>query len=137
MSGLVALKTTGLLARKGEAAPAMVKATFTDPALAWGGEREHAPMTWENTPAAGLTPHPAVPHPVARHPVARRPKVVELAVAPAPVPAAKAKARGARHAFTARLPMALYRRLKEESARTGRPMTHLVAEALGKVLTEA
>lgn len=128
MSVMIALKATGLLARKGEAAPAMIKAAFNDPALAWGGERDHAPMTWENTPAAGLTPHP----------VARRP-VIPQQEAP-PVAAHKPKRagpKGVRHAFTARLPMPLYRRLKEESARTGRPMTHLVAEALGQALRGA
>ncbi|MGC2855848.1 hypothetical protein ACM64Y_10275 [Novispirillum sp. DQ9] len=129
MSALVALKTSGLLARKGEATPALVKAAFNDPALAWGDDRAHAPMTWEDSPAAGLTPLRAVrPAPAA-------------AAAPGPArkkAPAKAKAvRGPRHAFTARLPMPLYRRLKEEAARSGRPMTQLVAEALGQRLGEA
>jgi hypothetical protein len=121
---MVALKPSGLLARKGEAAPALVKAAFNDPALAWGGERERAPMNWDDTPAAGLTP---LPTPAVRKKAA--PKA-------APSPQASRLPR-ARHAFTARLPMPLYRRLKEEAARTGRPMTHLVAEALGQALRDA
>lgn len=118
MSALIALKTTGLLARKGEASPSLVKAAFNDPALAWGGERPHAPLTWEDSPAAGLTP--------LRPPAKARPAPKRKAQGP----------RGPRHAFTARLPMPLYRRLKEEAARTGRPMSHLVAEALGQRLGE-
>ncbi len=133
MSVMVALKTTGLLARKGEAAPAMLKAAFNDPALAWGGERDHAPMTWENTPAAGLTPHRVVRRPV----VVPKEGVPQEAAPPVEAPKAKrSRPRGVRHAFTARLPMPLYRRLKEEAARTGRPMTHLVAEALGQALQD-
>lgn len=127
MSVQVPLKATGLLARKGEAAPAMLEAAFNDPGLAWAGECDHAPMTWENTPAAGLTPHR----------VARRPVAVPQDVLPvASQKPDAARPKGARHAFTARLPMPLYCRLKKESARTGRSMTHLVAEALGRVLEE-
>lgn len=121
MSAMIALKTTGLLARKGEAAPSLVKAAFNDPSLAWGGERPQAPLTWEDSPAAGLTP---------LRPAAKRKARADT----------KQKARGPRgprHAFTARLPMPLYRRLKEEAERTGRPMSHLVAEALGQSLGAA
>lgn len=124
MSAVLALKNAGVLARKGEAAPALVKASFNDPSLAWGGGDEGAApaVTWEDTPAAGLTPLAA--------PRLRAETVTEgtavIRVGPRrPHP---------RQAFTARLPLHQHRRLKEESRRAGRPMVALVCEALEKFL---
>lgn len=113
MTLMSALKSTGLLARKGEAAPSLERASFNDPSLAWGNEAPVPPPTlvWprmarRSAPAAVLSDREA-----------------ERGAASPRLP-------GPRQAFTARLPVSLHQRLKTASARTGRPMTHLVAEAL-------
>lgn len=84
MTAPAASLTASLLARKGEALPAMKAASFTDPSLAWDDAAPYAPAT---LPPPLLTPSPAAGQgrPASR-PVAARSAVPEMIDRPIQVP---------------------------------------------------
>lgn len=144
--------TSGLLARKGAAQPAMRRPMIgfgrTSPAaavqpddLGWndmGFDVEPAPATVDPAPVAiGLTP--MAPVPVALPPVvAERAELAERinALPEAKARPAKAAVPGRKAAFTLRLDADRHLRLRLASALTGRSAQQVVTQALDDFLKE-
>ena len=121
----MAALSPGLLARKGQARPAMRRVdTLTE--LARAGDE----LGWNDMGEAT----PAAPPPVL---AARERLIAHLGIAPAPAARATALAAGKRVAFTLRLDGERHRRLREAAAARGVSAQALLTEALDRLAADA
>ena len=127
----IASLTGSLLARKGDARPAMRRAYVPMASLAAAGEALHEDLGWsEGQRATQRPPSPALQQ---QERIARSFSTPARAPAPA-LPAAAPG--GAKKAFTLRLDADRHLRLRLASASRGRSSQQLVTEALDRFLAD-